>query len=512
MKRKLQKVIFISLILCLIFALSAQSATASVGTFSVTDSVRVRSEPSTEASVLTVVHPGETVEVLDHDPAGWSRVQAGGSTGFIRSDFLRAPTGSSSTTFRTTSGVNVRSEASTDSSVVATVTEGTSVEVTQHDPAGWSRVNVNGSSGFIRSDFLTRGGGSSGGAPAPAAPSETVIATLKTTGTVNLRAGASTDNDIIKSLTAGTSVEVLENLSGGWSRVRHSGSTGFIRSDLLSETGAPPAQPTSLLTTSTVNIRSGPSTNNSIVKTLNPNTSVEVLENQSNGWSRVRHSGSDGFIRSDLLSATGAPSGAVIGTLKTVTGVNLRSGPSTDHRIIEKLAVNTTVDILENQSSGWSRVRHKGTEGFIRSDLLGTGARAVELIDWATARSIIPRNTTLRVTDVRTGISYNVRGWAFGNHMDFDTATQADTDTKRSTRGGTWSWSARPVWITVGDRTFAAAVNGMPHAGSVTPGNGLSGHFCMHFRGSTSNGSTSASYVRNMQNAITEAYNARPNQ
>ena len=509
MSRKLQKVIFIVLIFCFALGLSAQPVAASVGTFAVTDSVRVRTEPSTDASVVTVIHPGSTVEVLDHDPAGWSRVQAGGSTGFIRSDFLKASTGSGGATFRTTSGVNVRSAASTDSSVVATVTAGTSVEVTQHDPAGWSRVTVNGSSGFIRSDFLTRGG--SGSAVASAAPSDTVIATLKTTGTVNVRSGASTDNDIVRTLAAGTSVEVLENQSNGWSRVRHSGSTGFIRSDLLSATGAPAAQPTSLKTNGTVNIRSGPSTNNSIVKTLSPITSVEVLEMQSNGWSKVRHGGSDGFIRSDLLSVSGS-SGSSIGTLKTVTGVNMRTGPSTSNSIIRLLPVNTSVEVLENQSNGWSRVRHNGTDGFIRSDFLGTGARPVELIDWPTAKSIIPRNSTFRVTDVRTGISYNVRGWAFGNHMEVDPATQEDTNLKRSTRNGVWAWAPRPVWLHVGDRTFAAAVNGMPHAGNITPGNGLSGHFCMHFRGSTSTGSTSASYIRNMQNAITEAWEARPNQ
>ena len=506
MNHRLQKVIFIVLILCLILGMS-QSVMASTGSFRVTDSVRVRAEPSTEASVITVVHPGESVNVLEHDPAGWSKVQVGGSTGFIRSDFLRVPTGSNAATFSTTDGVNVRSSASTSSSVVTTIAAGTSVEVTEHDPSGWSRVRVNGSSGFIRSDFLTRGGSGGGSSAAPA--SEAAVSTLKTNGTVNIRSGASTNTDIVKTLAGNTDVEILENQSNGWSRVRQGGSTGFIRSDLLSVSGASSSQAaTTLKTTSTVNLRSGPSTNSSIVRTLTPSTSVEVLENQSNGWSRVRHNDASGFIRSDLLSVSGASSGAAIGTLKTVTGVNLRSGPSTNNSIIRLLPVNTDVEILENQSSGWSRVRHNGTEGFIRSDLLGNGARTIELIDWPTARSIIPRNTNLRVTDVRTGISYNVRGWAFGNHMDFDTASQSDTDAKRSSRGGVWAWAPRPVWITVGDRTFAAAVNGMPHAGSVTSGNGLSGHFCMHFRGSTSTGSTSASYIRNMQNAITEAYNA----
>ena len=379
MNRRFKKIIILVFIFSMLAGMvgMSQPVLAAVGTFRTTDGVNLRNEPSTESNTLRVINRGSNVEVLDHNPAGWSRVQVGNSTGFIRSDFLRFPTDSGAATFRTTDGVNIRADASTDSAIISVVVAGTSVEVTEHDPAGWSRVRVGSHNGFIRSDFLTRGGSGAGATASAGASSSgsASVGTLRTNGIVNMRAGASTDTSIVRTLAAGVSV-----------------------------------------------------------------------------------------------------------------------------------------DVLEQQSNGWSRVRHNGTDGFIRSDFLGTGGRVVELIDWSTAKSIIPRNTSLRVTDVRTGISYNVRGWAFGNHMDFDTATQEDTNTKRSIRGGTWSWAARPVWITVGDRTFAAAVNGMPHAGSVTAGNGLSGHFCMHFRGSTSNGSTSSSYIRNMQSAITEAWEARPNQ
>jgi len=486
--------------------MSQSMMTASTGTFRATDSVRVRAEPSTDAAVITVVHTGDSVEMLDHDPAGWSRVQVGGSTGYIRSDFLKFPVGSSAATFKTTDGVNLRATASTNSEVLKTVVKGTNVEVQEHDPAGWSKVSINGTSGYIRSDFLTRGGT---GAPVAASASSTqAIATLRTTGTVNIRSESNTDSNILKTLVANSSVEVLENLSNGWSKVRHSGTNGFIRSDLISSSSSSQATSTRW-TTDSVNLRSGGSTSNSVIKTIASGASVEVLENQSNGWSKVRHNDTDGFIKTEFLSNTS--SAQVIATLKTVTGgVRLRSGPSTTHNIIKSLSVNTSVDILENQSNGWSRVRHNGTEGFIRSDLLGSGARPIELIDWETAKKLIPKGTNLRVVDVRTGISYNIKAFSLGNHADVDTATQADTDAKRSTRGGVWAWAPRPVWVTVGERTFAASINGMPHAGSSVSGNGLNGHFCLHFRGSTSHGSTSASYVRNMQNAITEAWEARP--
>jgi len=485
----------------------SQSATAA-GTFRTTDRVNLRSGPSTDSEAIVVVNAGTNVEVLEHDPAGWSKVQVGNSTGYIRSDFLKFPIGSSAAEFRTTDGVNIRSAASIDSGVVGTVIKGATVEVTEHDPAGWSKVRADGKSGFIRSDFLTRGSGSVlSSSVSTATSSETVIAVLKTTGNVNLRTGPSRDTSIIRTLTENTSVDVLEKRSDGWSKVKHNGTEGFIKSDLITETGVSSSQAsTTLKTNGSVNMRTGPSTNNSIIVTLAPSTSVDILENRSDGWSKVKHNGTEGFIKSDLLSVSGSTS-----ILRTITDVHFRSGPSTGYRIIRTLSPNAVVEVLEKRSDGWSKVLHNGTEGFIKSEFLGAGARVIELIDWATARTVLTRGQDMRVVDVRTGISFTIRAFSLGRHADVDPVTQADTDAMKRSRNGVWSWSARPVWVTVGDRTFAAAMNGMPHAGSTISGNGVNGHFCLHFQGSRShNASDSSSYVRNLQTAVTEAYDKRP--
>jgi len=342
----------------------------SAGTFTTTTNVNMRSEPSTSANVMSVVSVGTNVNVLEHDSAGWSRVQLGDSTGFIRSDFLirgyttgGIVTDSSASdtviaTLLTTGAVNMRSGSSTNTSIIRTLASNTSVEVLENQANGWSRVRHNGTNGFIRSDLLSATG-------APAATTA-----LRTTAAVNFRTGPSTNDRVIRTLAASTSVSVLENQANGWSRVTVNGTSGFIRSDLLSATGAPAAT-TLLRTTAAVNFRVGPSTNDRVIRTLAANTSVSVLESQANGWSRVTVNGTSGFIRSDLLSATGAP--AATTALRTTAAVNLRAGPSTNDRVIRTLAANTSVSVLESQANGWSRVRHNGTDGFIRSDLLSTG-------------------------------------------------------------------------------------------------------------------------------------------
>ena len=519
MNRKFRKIIFFVLIISITISILGMSLTAIAAnnTFVATTGVNMRAEPSTNARVVSVVQSGTRVDVLEHNPAGWSRVQVGSSTGFIRSDFLRFPTSDAAATFRTTEGVNVRDSGSINANVLHTVAAGTNVEVTNHDPAGWSRVRVGETNGFIRSDFLTRGNAAA--STSNAGSSEAAIATLLTTGAVNMRSGSSTNTSILRTLSSNTSVEILENQSNGWSRVRHNNTNGFIRSDLLSTTGASTSQQsTTLRTTSAVNFRTGPSTNDSSIRTLAANTSVTVLENQSNGWSRVRHNNTDGFVRTDLLSATGAPAtsssgGAAIATLRTVTGVNMRSGASTGHSVIRLLPVNTSVEVLENQSNGWSRVRHNNTDGFIRSDLLSESGGSnrsvgnVELLTWAQARPLIPMRTDMRVVDVRTGISFNLRAFSLSGHADVEPPTRADTDAILRSRNGVWAWAPRPVWVTIGDRTFAAALNGMPHDVSTISGNGMNGHLCLHFAGTVTR---SQSYQRNLRNAVQEAFDARP--
>jgi len=91
--------------------------------------------------------------------------------------------------------------------------------------------------------------------------------------------------------------------------------------------------------------------------------------------------------------------------------------------------------------------------------------------------------------------------------MDVEPPTRADTEAILRTRGGVWAWEPRPVWVTTGGRTFAAALNGMPHDVSTIRDNGMNGHLCLHFGNTVTN---SQSYQRNLRAAVAEAYAARP--
>ncbi|MCL2228010.1 MAG: SH3 domain-containing protein [Oscillospiraceae bacterium] len=373
MNRYIRKILFVIIICTLVFALT-QNAVASDPTdfFVTTSTVRLRSGPSTYTDIITLVEDGTRVQVVDHDPAGWSSVRINGTAGFIRSDLLTFPVENMPITFRTTTGVNLRAGPTTESVVFDFLPMGTDVEVLEHDPAGWSNVRSNGITGFVRSDFLRL-------------------------------------------------------------------NTSVILQQTIDEASPAPAQTTG---------------------------------------STFMH---------------------------TVGGVNLRAGPSTETDILTVLNSGTRVEVLNNNPNGWSSVRINERSGYIRSDFLSVSSGHVELLSWSEARNLIRTGTDIPVTDVRTGRTFTVRAFSLGGHADVEPVTQRDTDTIFDIRGGTWSWSARPVWVTIGGRTVAASINGMPHGGSTISGNGMNGHLCLHFHGTVTNNQR---YQADLRSAVMEAYNS----
>ena len=326
---------------------------------------------------------------------------------------------------------------------------------------------------------------------------------------VNFRNEASLDAQVIRTFSAGASVEVLEHNPGGWSKVSSNGTVGYIKSDYLTIPAGTSAF--TFRTTDGVNFRTGPSLEAEVIRTLNNGTSVEMIEHDPVGWSKVKVDGTVGYVNSDFLSLTGSSSGSSgtsNGNLKTTDGVNFRTSPSTDAGIITTLNANTGVEVLERESSGWTKVRYDGNVGYIKSEFLSVTGRNVELLEWSYVRGILKNGVPIHVIDVRTGISYNIQCFSKGDHADVEPVTKADTDTMFNIRGGVWSWAARPVWVSIDNHLIAASLHGMPHDVSTIADNGMNGHLCLHFLGSTTS-STSESYKADLQNAVQEAWNAR---
>lgn len=104
-----------------------------------------------------------------------------------------------------------------------------------------------------------------------------------------------------------------------------------------------------------------------------------------------------------------------------------------------------------------------------------------KMIPWEAATHMVPKKSIFSVTDLGTGLTFQVQRRAGKDHADVQPVTKEDTRIMKQIYHDGWSWKRKAVLVHSGDEWIAASMNGMPHGGDGIPGNGFSGHFCIHF-------------------------------
>jgi len=113
------------------------------------------------------------------------------------------------------------------------------------------------------------------------------------------------------------------------------------------------------------------------------------------------------------------------------------------------------------------------------------GARAVP---WREVHRMFRVGATARVTDVDTGLTFQIVRRGGANHADCEPLTATDTATMRRIWGG-WSWDRRAIVVEFDGHRIAASMHAMPHGRDSIAGNQFAGHFCVHFLNSMTHGS-----------------------
>ncbi len=155
--------------------------------------------------------------------------------------------------------------------------------------------------------------------------------------------------------------------------------TAVILSAALALSGLPAGAVQTASTTDALNLRSGPGSSYGILEVMPSGTAVTVLEDDGSGWVQVRSaSGQEGYCSREYLALGGGGSaaGAVApgGAAVTTDVLNLRSGPGSSYSVLLVLAKGAQLTVLENDGSGWVKVRtQSGYEGYCSGEYLAAG-------------------------------------------------------------------------------------------------------------------------------------------
>ncbi len=163
----------------------------------------------------------------------------------------------------------------------------------------------------------------------------TVVTKVKATDVVNIRVSDSEQADKLGKASVGQEFTLVEQKPNGWTEVEYEGKTAFIKSDYLeaSET---------------------------VVKN---GEDVADASADDNGGDE----GND--TTEETQTDTGnTKTGGTVTVLKS--GVRLRKEPNTDSDILDTVYTGTQLELIEALSSGWSRIKYKGQEGYVKSEFV----------------------------------------------------------------------------------------------------------------------------------------------
>lgn len=162
---------------------------------------------------------------------------------------------------------------------------------------------------------------------------KTVNEAVYATANVNVREAANTTCKILGLLEKNTSIVRIGVGDNGWSKVKYNNKTAYISSKYLT--------------------------------TKKPQTSSNISQNNNSNTSKP----SDSSNKNDIVYYNTVDEYVYV----TASSLNIRSGPSTECKIIGKLKKNTKVHRIAVSDCGWSKIEYNNITGHVSSKYLSNG-------------------------------------------------------------------------------------------------------------------------------------------
>lgn len=273
-----------------------QDACGGYGNARTTDTLNLRTGPSTADDVLTAMDAGSRVGIIGGEQNGFYPVVHDGLTGWASIDYVQ-PDGSGgpgATIGIVKERLNLRSGPSTGDGVLDQMPPGSLVLLAGDRQNGFLSVSYHGETGWAFADYLDTGQGFSESGGAQGGGTRT---TAVTTDRLNFRTGPSTDADVILVIPAGATVVLTGQLQNGFYPAGYQGKSGWLYGDYLNIN-----QPTTRTVAEDLNLRAGPSTDADILTVMPAGATVTVRGPGQNGFVPVTYGGRDGWADSQYLT------------------------------------------------------------------------------------------------------------------------------------------------------------------------------------------------------------------
>lgn len=223
----------------------------------ITETLRLRKEPTTYSNILRNLDEGDKLEVISKE-GDWYKISFDGYEGYVAAEYIRLDQDIPSTTDennQTTDGNTVDNTNTNDngeiklkantnvyilpaliSSSIKTVENATSINIIE-TINNWSCIEVDSIKGWVLNKYIENFDKISN-TETPDTNSETNTTETKTgyvnVTSANIRAEASTDSEVVDMAVLNEEVQIIEDL-GEWYKIKNGDSVAYIFANLVSD-------------------------------------------------------------------------------------------------------------------------------------------------------------------------------------------------------------------------------------------------------------------------------------
>ena len=395
---------------------STPETTKKTGIVNVSSSLNVRSEASTSSKVIGSLSGNSKITIVGEEGAFY-KIEYKGSHGYVAKEYVKDVTESNNsnqgtqtpekpstpeTTKKTgivnvSSSLNVRSEASTSSKVIGSLSGNSKITIVGEEGAFY-KIEYKGSHGYVAKEYVkdvTESNNSNQGTQTPEKPS--TPETTKKTGIVNVssslnvRSEASTSSKVIGSLSGNSKITIVGE-EGAFYKIEYKGSHGYVAKEYVkdvtesnnsnqgTQTPEKPSTPETTKKTgivnvsSSLNVREGASTSSKVIGSLSGNSKVTIV-GEEGAFYKIEYKGSHGYvakeyikdIKDEIVTEPEKPSNPEnskkTGVVTASKGLNVRKEANTSSQIVGILNSGESVEII-GEENGFYKITYKGQEAY----------------------------------------------------------------------------------------------------------------------------------------------------
>ena len=188
---------------------------------------------------------------------------------------------------------------------------------------------------------------------------------IVTATSLNVRSGPATSYTTKFIVNKGDNVTVEDSADGWYKITTKDGKNGWASSKYIQTSQN--TTTTKVVSVSSLNMRSGPSTSYNIIEVLTKDTQVEVISVED-GWAKIKYNSKTGYVSNQYLSDKKVEEVTQIKYVNATT-LNVRSGPSTTYSIIDTLKQNAKVEVISIENN-WAKIKHNNEIGYVSAEYL----------------------------------------------------------------------------------------------------------------------------------------------